>query len=223
MKRLLSLIFICSLLLSNPIFAQGQTFVKTVAGLTKKTTETVKTKANRRFQKGPKQLGKHFTGRHWKVGSYSSTTLLGNNFNWKEYEKNTEKAKKPLENAKILKKDMTKPSAHPSSYPWEDNENSLKNAPKLHNENYDHQMSGRGLVKEKHIMSQSDNSKSITENKNGILSPPTSNDMNEVRMKIMRFQNRLNKYEMKKDTLIFMGLIINQNEYDEYYIANYAA
>ena len=42
-------------------------------------------------------------------------------------------------------------------------------------------------------------------------------------MKVMMKQNRLNKNEMKTDEFIFIGLLINQNEYGEYYVTNYAA
>lgn len=42
-------------------------------------------------------------------------------------------------------------------------------------------------------------------------------------MKVLMKQNRLNKNEMIADKFIFIGLLINYNEYGEYCIANYAA
>ena len=97
----------------------------------------------------------------------------------------------------------------------------------------DYDMENRGFIKKEHIYSPSDNSTLLfetTENKditvpsslNSHASPPKVN-LEKLRLKVMMKQNRLNKNEMKTDEFIFIGLLINQNEYGEYYVTNYAA
>lgn len=73
----------------------------------------------------------------------------------------------------------------------------------------------RGFIPQEHSLSTS----SIEE------SQPSSPKVNldKIRMKVMIKQNRLNKDEMKADEFIFIGLLINYNEYGEYYITDYAA
>ena len=93
-------------------------------------------------------------------------------------------------------------------------------------------MESRGFIRERHLSSSSGKPSSTIENNNGPLyspsninihtSPPKVN-MDKLRMKIMKCQNRLNKNEMIVDEFIFIGLLIKQNEYGEYYITNYAA
>ena len=93
-------------------------------------------------------------------------------------------------------------------------------------------MENRGFIRERHLSSPSEKPSSTIENYNGPLyspsninihtSPPKVN-MDKLRMKIMKCQNRLNKNEMIVDEFIFIGLLIKQNEYGEYYVTNYAA
>lgn len=93
----------------------------------------------------------------------------------------------------------------------------------------DYDMENRGFIRKEH----SDNSSSFFETTdNNVLTVPSSLNshasppkvnLDKLRMKVMMKQNRLNKNEMKTDEFIFIGLLINQNEYGEYYVTNYAA
>lgn len=93
-------------------------------------------------------------------------------------------------------------------------------------------MENREFIHEKHLSSPSEKPSSTIENSNGLpqsesiinihtISPKVN--MDKLRMKIMKCQNRLNKNEMKADEFILIGLLINHNEYGEYYVTNYAA
>ena len=93
-------------------------------------------------------------------------------------------------------------------------------------------MEDRGFIHEKHLSSPSERPSSTIENNNGLLPSPSNVNiqtippkvnMDKLRMKVMKYQNRLNKNEMKADNFIFIGFKINQNEHGEYYFTNYAA
>lgn len=96
-------------------------------------------------------------------------------------------------------------------------------------------MENRGFIRESHLSSPSERPRSTIENIennneplyspsniNIHTSPPKVN-LDKLRMKVMKCQDRLNKNEMIVDEFIFIGLLIKQNEYGESYITNYAA
>ena len=96
-------------------------------------------------------------------------------------------------------------------------------------------MENRGFIQELHLSSPSERPRSTIEiiennheplyspsNINILTSPPKVN-LDKLRMKVMKCQDRLNKNEMIVDEFIFIGLLIYHNEYGEYYITNYAA
>lgn len=186
MKRLLSLIFICSLLLSNPIFAQGP-----LTKIGERATEIAKESA-KRYAERATEIAKKVTKRYAErvqtgATSYLNLRLPFSGINWQEHEKFAKKMKEDLEIPKNKVKKLEKNNAGlTGSNLAKERENSLMNAQKLHNENYDQQMSRRGLVKEKHIMSQSNNSKSITENEIEIDIQNKRSLEDEIRVKVYK-------------------------------------
>ena len=87
-------------------------------------------------------------------------------------------------------------------------------------------MENRGFIKKEHIYSPSDNSTLLfetTENKDITVPSSLNSHASPPKVNLEKLQNRLNKNEMKTDEFIFIGLLINQNEYGEYYVTNYAA
>lgn len=71
-------------------------------------------------------------------------------------------------------------------------------------------MRERGFIPQEHVLSTSCIEVSQS-------SSPKVN-LDRIRMKVMMKQKRLNKNEMIADEFIFIGLLINYNEYGEYYI-----
>lgn len=76
-------------------------------------------------------------------------------------------------------------------------------------------MRERGFIPQEHVLSTS----CID-----VLQPSSPKvNLDKIRMKVMMKQNRLNKNEMIADKFILIGLLINYNEYEEYYITGDAA
>lgn len=89
-------------------------------------------------------------------------------------------------------------------------------------------LNNRGFVPERHLStSQEQRSSFLKSNEGDVISQPIVNPpkvkMDKMRLKVMMKRNRLNKAEMITDEFILIGLLIYQNEYEEYYVTNYAA
>ena len=89
-------------------------------------------------------------------------------------------------------------------------------------------LENRGFVPEEHLsISQEQQSFTIESNDESVSSPHIVNtpkvNLDKIRMKIMMKRNRLNKDEMITDEFIFIGILINHDEYGEYCITSYAA